>query len=76
MDHLLLGYVIGYRHISPLGVLQIRAAIHQFAQDFDLSEDDYPLDSALSRFYTLYDDLAEYDKADKIRWTRLKKRCK
>ena len=79
MDHLLLGYVIGYRHISPVSVLQVRAAVEKFIEDFELSEDDYPYDSMLSSFYRLYDDLSEYnkqrtDQADKMRWRRLQKR--
>lgn len=78
MDAILLGYVLGYRHCSPLQILQVRAAIEKFIEDFDLSEDDYSFDSAITRFYSLYDDLHEYtksaDHADKMRWRRLQKR--
>lgn len=79
MDHILLGYVIGYRHISPLNVLQVRAAVEKFIDDFQLSEDDYPFDTILRNFYKIYDDLIEYnsqkgDQADKMRFRRMQKR--
>lgn len=79
MDHLLLGYVLGYRHISPLSVLQIRAAVEKFIEDFEISEDDYPFDSMLRNFYKIYDDLTEFEKQrvdrnDKMKWRRLQKR--
>lgn len=78
MDHILLGYVIGFRHISPLLILQVRAAVEKFIEDFQISEDDYPLDSMLRNFYKIYDDLSEYqklnDEADRMRWIRLQKR--
>ena len=77
MDLILLGYVIGYRHISPLSVLQVRAAVEKFIEDFGFSEDEFSFDSALTRFYCLYDDLNEYNKsindADRMRWKRLQK---
>lgn len=80
LDHILLGYVLGYRHISPLGVLQVRAAIEKFIEDFELSEDEFSFDSALTRFYALYDDLNDYHKTmdtrDRMRWHRLQKRKK
>jgi len=59
LDRLMLGYVLGYRNISPIRILQVRAAIKQFIDDFELTEDDFPLDSAVVRFYNLYSDLNE-----------------
>ena len=59
-DHIMLGYVLGYRHISPLKVLQVKKAIEEFIMDFELSEDDFPLDSAIVRFYNKYNDLSDF----------------
>ena len=80
LDHILLGYVLGYRHISPLSVLQVRAAIEKFIEDFELSEDEFPFDSVISRFYIIYEDLNEFhratDKNDRMRFRRLQKKNK
>ena len=81
MDHLLLGYVLGYRHSSPLPVLQVRAAIEKFIEDFQIQEDEYPFDSMVRNFYKIYEDLADYDhqrvdQCDKMRFKRMQKRSK
>lgn len=78
IDHILLGYVLGYRHSSQLPVLQVRAAIDKFIDDFQLSEDDYPFETCMRTFYKLYADLNEADilndNADRERFRRLQKR--
>lgn len=80
MDLILLGYVLGYRHSSPLGVLQVRSAVEKFIEDFQLSEDEYSFDSAITRFYNLYYDLNEYikhdDNRDKLRWKRMQEKMR
>jgi hypothetical protein len=59
VDLLMLGYVMGYRHVSPIPVLQIRKGIQKFMEDMGLGEDDYPLDSAIVTYYRM---LGEYNK--------------
>jgi hypothetical protein len=59
IDLIMLGYVMGYRHVSPIPVLQIRKGIKLFMDDMGLSEDDYPLDSAIVTYYRM---LKEYHK--------------
>ena len=61
LDRLMLGYVLGYRHVSAIPILQVRAGIQKFIEDMDLTEDDFPLDSAVVRFYNLYYDLNQMD---------------
>lgn len=58
IDKLMLGYVLGYRHISPIRVLQVKKGIEMFMEDMKLSEEDYPLDSAIVTFYRM---LSEYN---------------
>lgn len=59
IDKCLLGYVMGYRNHNVLKVLEVRAACVQFMEDFGLSEDDYPLDTAVSTFYKLFKEYQE-----------------
>lgn len=59
VDLIMLGYVMGYRHVSAIPVLQIRKGIQLFMEDMGLSEDDYPLDSAIVTYYRM---LKEYHK--------------
>ena len=74
MDRLMLGYVLGFRHISPLKVLQVKAAIEEFKNDLGLSEDEFPLQSAIVRFYSLYDDFKAFpDWAGGKKWSDLQK---
>lgn len=54
IDKLLLGYVLGFRNRNVLQVLEVREACKQFMEDFNLGEDDYPLDTAISTFYRLF----------------------
>lgn len=62
LDKLLLGYVMGYRNQNLLKVLEVRAACIQFMEDFNLAEDDYPLDTAITTFYNLYKEHQEFRK--------------
>jgi hypothetical protein len=59
IDLIMLGYVMGYRHVSSIPVLQIRKGIQLFMSDMNLSEDDYPLESAVVTYYRM---LKEYNK--------------
>lgn len=58
IDKLMLGYVLGYRNISPIRVLQVTKGIKSFMEDMQLTEEDYPLDSAIVTFYRM---LNEYN---------------
>ena len=67
VDLLMLGYVMGYRHKSPLPVLQIKTGIEHFKEDMGFSEDDYPLQSAIVTYYRMLDEYNKmkiYDKSD------------
>ncbi len=76
-DLLMLGYVLGYRHISPYKVLQVKAAIEKFIEDFELTEQDFPLDSAIVRFYNKYNDLSDFpDKESGHKWLKFQKNGK
>jgi hypothetical protein len=70
IDHLMLGYVLGYRNISPIKILQVRPAIKAFIEDIGCSEDEYPLDSALCNFYSLLDEYREWVEKDDIKQQR------
>ena len=59
VDLIMLGYVMGYRHVSPIPVLQIKKGLEHFMEDMGLSEDDYPLESAMDTYYRM---LKEYNK--------------
>jgi len=62
IDHIMLGYVIGYRHTSKVGdVLQVRAAVDKFREDFGINEDEYSFDSMIRNFYKIYGNLSETD---------------
>jgi hypothetical protein len=71
---MMLGYILGYRWITPLAVLQVKAGIEKFRDDLGLSEDEFPLDSAVRRFYDLYEDLKSFpDWAGKEKWCKLQR---
>lgn len=69
VDLIMLGYVMGYRHVSPIPVLQIKKGLEHFMEDMGLSEDDYPLESAMVTYYRM---LKEYNK---FNYGSNKKRC-
>lgn len=69
----MLFYVIGYRHKSPLKLLQVHDGIKDFMEDMQFSEDEFPLDSAITRFYSLYFDLQQMDLKNKNRWISIQK---
>ena len=74
MDHILLGYVLGYRHISPIGILQVRAAIQKFIEDFRITEDECGFDTVIQNFYRIYDDLNEFTTdEDRRRWKKIQR---
>ena len=74
VDLLMLGYVLGYRNKSPIRILQVREAIKEFIEDFEFSEDEFPLDSAVTRFYNIYNDLLNYpDTSFRSKWVKLQK---
>ena len=67
VDLIMLGYVMGYRHVSAIPVLQIKKGIEEFKKDMNFSEEDYPLQSALVTYYRMLDEynkMKEYDKSD------------
>ena len=67
VDLMMLGYVMGYRHTSPIPVLQIKRGIEKFKEDMGFSEDDYPLQSAIvtyDRMLDEYNKMKIYDKSD------------
>jgi hypothetical protein len=67
VDLMMLGYVMGYRHTSPIPVLQIKRGIEKFKEDMGFSEDDYPLQSAIVTYYRMLDEYNKmkiYDKSD------------
>jgi len=70
IDLIMLGYVMGWRHVSPIPVLQIRKGIEHFMEDMGLGEDDYPLESAVTTYYRMLGEYNKFncdDKSDKKR---------
>lgn len=65
VDLLMLGFVMGYRHKSPIPVLQIKAGIEKFMADMGLSEDDYPFETARVTFYRMLGEYYEFNNFDK-----------
>jgi hypothetical protein len=61
IDNWMFAYVHGYRHISQLPVLQVKAGIEQFMLDFGLTEDDYPVDSAITTFYRMLGEVRQIE---------------
>ena len=53
IDQWMFAYVHGYRHTSAIPVLQVKAGIIKFMEDFGLSEDDFPVESAIVTFYRM-----------------------
>jgi len=66
----MLGYVLGYRNISPIRILQVKKGIQAFLEDIGCSEDEYPLESAVRTFYVLLDEYREFVEKDDIRQMR------
>jgi hypothetical protein len=65
VDQWMFAYVHGYRHISPIPILQVKAGIEAFMVDFGLEEDYYPVDSAVVTFFRMYGESKEIVKIKK-----------
>ena len=59
LDALMFGYVIGTRVMPSI---TIKRAIEMFMDDFSLGEDDYPLTSAYTVFYQMFNEFKTYKK--------------
>ena len=74
IDIMMIGYILGYRHISVLKILQVKAAIKEFLTDLNISEDEYPLDVAVMRFYRAWEDFKAFpDWAGGRKWCSIQK---
>jgi hypothetical protein len=56
IDHFMFSHVIGYSKNSLIPVLQVTAGIRSFMETWRLSEDGYPLNSAIITFYRMYEE--------------------
>ena len=66
VDIMMLGYVMGYSDSCTIPILQIKKGIEKFMKKMDLSEDDYPLDSAIVTYYRMigeYNNFVKYNKS-------------
>jgi len=52
VDHMMFGYVMGM--MTALPGLSVKRCVESFMQEFDLCEDNYPLDSAHVHFYKMF----------------------
>jgi len=59
IDNFLFGYVIALRKENK----SLKDKLLMFAKDFGLSEDDYPLDSMLQKWYKMGIDYANEEKS-------------
>jgi hypothetical protein len=62
LDMAMFGYVLGMR--TSLPSVSIDRCIISFMQEFNLSEDDYPKDSANCQFYRFYEMMRESRKSE------------
>ena len=53
---IMLGYVMGFSKNAPIPILQIRKGVKKFTEEMDLSEDDFPLESAMVEYYRMIKD--------------------
>lgn len=60
LDMLMFGYVVAYRYSNALCVFTVKSAIEKFKDDFNLSEDDYPVNVGVTQFYKLFNEYKEY----------------
>ena len=68
VDILMLGYVIGYSKNAPIPILQIRKGIVKFMEEMSLSEDEYPIESAVVTYYRMlreYNSFKKYHESNK-----------
>lgn len=54
IDKLLFGYVMGFRNRNLGKILEVREACQRFMEDFNISEDQIDLDSAVKSFYRMF----------------------
>ena len=64
LDSLMFGYVLGVTNILPS--VPILKALELFMRDFNLSEDEYNMDSAQSKFYVMHKEFREFRKENLI----------
>jgi hypothetical protein len=57
LDALMFGYVMG---VKILPSVTTRKAIEMFMSDFNLTEDDYPLDCAISQFSRMFESYRDF----------------
>lgn len=76
IDQWMFAYVHGYRHVSSIPVLQVKAGIEHFMEDFGLGEDDYPLDSAIVAFFRMKKEARELPELKNITKQQADEICK
>lgn len=76
IDSWMFAYVIGYRHVSPIPILQVKAGIEHFMEDFGLEEDDFPLDSAIVAFFRMMKEAKELPELKNITKSQRNEICK
>ena len=58
LDSMMFGYVIGVTNILPS--VPITKALELFMRDFNLSEDEYSMDSAMNMYYKMFKEFRVY----------------
>jgi hypothetical protein len=69
VDTLMLGYVIGWSKRSTFPVLQIKNGVESFMREMNITEDEYPLESAIVTYYRMlkeYNSFKKYHETNKI----------
>ena len=69
VDTLMLGYVIGWSKRSTFPVLQIKNGVESFMKEMNITEDEYPLESAIVTYYRMlreYNSFNDYHKTNKL----------
>lgn len=56
IDKLLLGYVLAFRNRNVLKILEVREACKEFMVDFNLTEEEYSLDTMVNCFYRMFNE--------------------
>lgn len=63
LDKIMFGFVLGYKYRGIIPIMLVKEAIMKFQEEFNLTDDEYPLDSAVVTFYNILKEYQEFVKS-------------